>query len=489
MIMLRRVKHAVELLGLLAIVTCVGLAFATVMVAGLNTPLLASEPGTPDEIRRETPTYEEPHRPQFHFTAPKNWINDPHGLIYHDGEYHLFYQYNPVSRNPHWATKGLSAYWGHAVSRDLVHWEHLPVTPIRSGSGSGIVDYGNKAGLGEGDEDVFVAFWAGSLSYSRDRGRTWTHWGGNPFLPKHADPYVFRHEPSKQWVLISFIWPDEPDTFLFYRSSDLRHWTRTSVYDGKLHECPSMFELPVEGEDERKWILHSGNGRYVIGRFDGQRVHEDEQAGAGRLDWGNFYASQCWHGSAPGDDRVIHIAWMQWNGFPSDLPCNQQLTFPCELTLRRLPEGLHICRQPVREIARLYDRVLVARDNVPLKPGDNLLAGVEGELFDIEFVADLREAQRLDLTVRGERIRYDRKAGRLHWGDKSAPLVLASGPLRLRVLVDRLSIEVFADQGQVAISHGFIPNPEDRAIAMEATGGAAYVRTVRVRSLRSAWHE
>jgi len=489
MIRLRRVQHAVERLGLFVLVAWAGLASATAMVAGLTTPLLASEPGTPDEIRREAPTYEEPHRPQFHFTAPRNWINDPHGLIYYDGEYHLFYQYNPVSRNPHWVTKGLSAYWGHAVSRDLVHWEHLPVTPIRSGSGSGIVDYGNKGGLGEGDEDVFVVFWAGSLSYSRDRGRTWTHWDGNPFLPKHADPYVFRHEPTGQWVLISFIWPDKPDTFLFYRSGDLRHWTRTSVYDGKLHECPSMFELPVEGENERKWILHSGNGQYVIGSFDGERVHEDEQADAGRLDWGNFYASQCWHGSPPDDDRVIHIAWMLWNGFPSDLPCNQQLTFPCELTLRRLPEGLRICRQPVREIARLYDRVLVARDHVALEPGDNLLAGVEGELFDIEFVADLREAQTLDLTVRGERIRYDRKAGRLHCGDKSAPLELASGRLRLRVLVDSVSIEVFADQGQVAISHGFIPKPEDRAIAMEANGGAAHVRTIRVRSLRSAWHE
>ena len=433
--------------------------------------------------------YREPHRPQFHFTAPRNWINDPNGLIYYDGEYHLFYQYNPMGRDAHWGTPGLSAYWGHAVSRDLVHWEHLPVTPIRSGSGSAIVDRGNTAGLGEGNEDVLVAFWAGSLSYSRDRGRSWTNWSGNPFLAKHADPYVFWYEPRKQWNLVSFIYPDNPGQFLFYRSSDLRNWQRTSVYSGKLHECPSMFELPVEGEAGHKWVLHSGNGEYVLGGFDGERVQEDEGAGKLRLDWGDFYASQCWQGSPPGDNRVIHIAWLMWYGFPSDLPCNQQLTFPCELTLRRLPEGLRVCRQPVREIARLYDRELVARDHVLLLPGTNLLQGVAGDLLDIEFEADLQEANTLDLTVRGERITYDRKAARLHCGKKSAPLALPSGRLHLRVLVDRLSLEVFADQGQVAITHGFVPKPEDRTLALVVSASAARIQTIHVRSLRSAWHD
>ena len=237
------------------------------------------------------------------------------------------------------------------------------------------------------------------------------------------------------------------------------------------------------------WVLHSGNGEYVLGGFDGERVQEDEGAGKLRLDWGDFYASQCWQGSPPGDNRVIHIAWLMWYGFPSDLPCNQQLTFPCELTLRRLPEGLRVCRQPVREIARLYDRELIARDHVLLLPGTNLLQGVAGDLLDIEFEADLQEANTLDLTVRGERITYDRKAARLHCGKKSAPLALPSGRLHLRVLVDRLSLEVFADQGQVAITHGFVPKPEDRTLALVVSASAARIQTIHVRSLRSAWHD
>jgi len=471
--------------GCFRIVAAAGALLALGWACSLATAADAETAG--GGARNEEPLYNERYRPQFHFTAPKNWINDPNGLVYYAGEYHLFYQYNREGRNPHWATRGLSAWWGHAVSRDLVHWEHLPVTPIRSGSGSGVVDYGNRAGFGDGEEDVLVAFWHGSLSYSRDRGRTWTHWEGNPFLPGHADPYVFRHEPTQHWILISFIWPDKPHEFLFYRSRDLRRWERTSVYDGKLRECPSMFELPVEGEDTRKWVFHSGNGEYVIGDFDGREVIEDQHAGTFRLDWGHFYASQCWHGRPPGDDRTIHIAWMRGAPFPPDMPFNQQLTFPCELTLRRLPEGLRVCRRPVREIARLYDRVVLAKDNLTLHPGENPLEGLAGDLFDIELVAAMGQAESVELTVRGASIRYDRESGRLHCGPKSAPLKAADGRLKLRVLVDRASIEVFADQGQVAISYGFLPDPENRAYGLHVRGGAVNIESLRVTSLRSAW--
>jgi sucrose-6-phosphate hydrolase SacC (GH32 family) len=461
-------------------------------------PLSAGEPLAPSteemaEVRRFAAAkaataktlYDEPYRPQFHFTAPRNWINDPNGLIYYDGEYHLMYQYNRESRDPHWNTKGLSAWWGHAVSRDLMHWEHLPVTSIRDSSGSGVVDRGNTAGFGKGDEDVLVVFHSGNLSYSRDRGRTWTPYEGNPILPKHADPYVFRYAPTKQWILVSFLWPDKPNEFLFYSSSDLRNWTRVSTYDGKLHECPSMFELPVEGEATRKWIFHSGNGEYLIGTFDGERVHEEP--GKFRLDYGDFYASQCWHGRPPGDERTIQIAWMINGSFPADMPFNQQLTFPCELTLRRLPEGLRVCRQPVREIARLYDRVVVARDNTTLRPGENLLETVDADLVDLEIDADLDETSRLVLTLRGERIVYDPAAAKLQCGSKSAPLKLPTRRIRLRVLLDWASIELFADQGQVALTHGFLPKQGNQALVLATEGGGARIHLLRVRSLHSAW--
>jgi sucrose-6-phosphate hydrolase SacC (GH32 family) len=426
--------------------------------------------------------YDEPYRPQFHFTAPRSWINDPNGLIYFDGEYHLMYQCNPGSREPHWDTEGLIAWWGHAVSTDLVHWEHLPLTSIHDGSGSGVVDVGNTAGFGSGDEDVLLAFHGRDVSYSRDRGRTWTAYEGNPVLPGRWDPHVFRHEPTGQWILVSFV--DNPDRCLFYRSDDLRHWNPTSGYDG-LHECPVLFELPVEGEAARKWVLHPASGEYRIGTFNGERFHE-ESCGA-RLDYGDFYAAHLWHGRSPGDGRTIQIAWMNEGAFPAEMPFNQQLTFPYEVTLRRLPEGLRVCRRPVREIAHLVDRVVTACDDVTLRPGENLLQGVEGDLYDLDIDADLEGTGRLVLTLRGERVVYDPAAETLQCGPRSAPLRLPSRRLRLRVLLDRASIEVFADHGQIAIAHCFFPEPGDRALALETQGGNARVRRLRVRSLRSAW--
>ena len=150
-------------------------------------------------------------------------------------------------------------------------------------------------------------------------------------------------------------------------------------------------------------------------------------------------------------------------------------------------EGLRVCRQPAREIARLYDKVAVAHDHLTLNPGDNPLGDLKGDLFDIELVAELGQAKSIELNVRGERIAYDPGTGRLQCGSKSAPLKLADGRLKLRVLVDSASIEVYADKGQVSISHGFLPKPDNRSYALQTQGAPLKLESLRVRSLRSAW--
>src|SRR5438270_2206233 len=213
--------------------------------------------------------YREPWRPQFHFTPAKNWMNDPNGMVYYDGEYHLFYQYNPSGDK--WGHMS----WGHAVSRDLVHWEHLPVAlreenDIMIFSGSAVVDWKNTSDFGKDGKPPLVAIYTGHytkkplqnqhFAYSNDGGRTWTKYAGNPVLDIQAkdfrDPKVLWHEPSQRWVM-AVAWPVERKV-RFYASPDLKDWTHRSDFGPAgsvegIWECPDLFPLAVDGKT--KWVL------------------------------------------------------------------------------------------------------------------------------------------------------------------------------------------------------------------------------------------
>ncbi len=236
----------------------------------------------------------EPFRPAFHFTPERNWINDPNGMVWHDGEYHLFYQYNPFGEK--WGHMS----WGHAVSRDLVSWEHLPVAlPEKDGimifSGSAVVDWKNTSGFGTGSKPPMVAIYTGHrqghqeqrISFSNDRGRTWSQYSGNPVLDfgkaDFRDPKVFWHEAKSRWVMAVSL-PTEKK-ISFYGSADLKKWEHLSNFGpagalSGIWECPDFFELPVENAAGlRKWVLllnmnpgapAGGSGcQYFVGDFDG----------------------------------------------------------------------------------------------------------------------------------------------------------------------------------------------------------------------------
>lgn len=243
--------------------------------------------------RAEQQSYREPFRPQFHFTPERNWMNDPNGMVFHDGKYHLFYQYNP--RGDKWGHMS----WAHAVSRDLVRWEHLPLALPEDGdimafSGSAVVDTKNTAGFGQ---DALVAIYTGHnekakrqdqrLAYSTDGGRTWTQYSGNPVLDigdaDFRDPKVFWHEPAGAWIMAVAMSTEKK--IRFYNSPDLKQWTQTGEFGpagatGGLWECPDLFELPVDG-GEKKWVLivninpggpAGGSGcQYFVGDFDGKK--------------------------------------------------------------------------------------------------------------------------------------------------------------------------------------------------------------------------
>ena len=229
-----------------------------------------------DTIQGAEDLYREKHRPQFHFSSRRGWNNDSNGLVFYQGEYHLYYQHNPYGWN--WG----NMHWGHAVSTDLVHWQELPIAlyPQKFGdwcfSGSAVVDADNTAGFKTGREDVIVAAYTSTgrgecIAYSNDRGRTFTDYPGNPVVKhKGRDPKVIWYTPGRHWVMAVYDERDKSRGIAFYTSPNLKDWQFRSRIDG-FYECPELFELPVDGDrNNKRWIVHAGDGNYVVGRFDGK---------------------------------------------------------------------------------------------------------------------------------------------------------------------------------------------------------------------------
>ncbi|MFC1889713.1 glycoside hydrolase family 32 protein [Thermodesulfobacteriota bacterium] len=487
------------------------------------------------------PAFQESYRPQFHFTPAENWMNDPNGLVFHDGEYHLFYQHDP-HRPFFW-----SIHWGHAVSRDLVHWEHLPVALCPDEtlgvpySGSAVVDRHDTSGLCEnpatGDDLCLVAIFTHhggadgtekqSLAFSRDGGRTLALYGGNPVLPNSGeidfrDPKVFRHEPTERWIMVLAV----HDRVRFYGSSDLVDWAYLSDFapvgvPGGVWECPDLFELPVEGEPGRRaWVLQvdinaglsvgGGAPVYFVGDFDGTGFTPD-RTGARLVDYGaDFYAAQSW--SDVPDGRRIWIAWMNnWRYalFLPTSPWRGAMTVPRELSLAGAGEEVVLLQRPVPEIEALRGDRLLSLQQETIDGASDILTGVSGSALEILVEIEVKEAARVSIGVRiGEEERtvigYDTEAGSLFLdrtrsgrgrfnprfsARHNAPLSLAGGVLDLRVLVDWSSVEVFAGNGSAVITDLVFPDPGSRGLEIHSEGGEAVIRSLEVYALHSIWED
>ncbi|WP_328769530.1 GH32 C-terminal domain-containing protein [Streptomyces sp. NBC_00286] len=274
------------------------------MAAVATVCALSATPLAPQAVAADTPTYTETYRPQFHFTPKKNWMNDPNGLVYYKGEYHLFYQYNPNGNS--WGDMS----WGHAVSKDLVHWEELPLALSHDDeemvfSGSAVVDWNNTTGFGTKKNPPMVAIYtsaykeggkqAQSLAYSTDRGRTWTKYQGNPVIDigsdNFRDPKVQWHAPTKSWLMTVSLSAEHK--VRFYSSKNLKDWELQSEFGpagatGGVWECPDLFPLAVDGDpDNIKWVLvvninpggiaGGSAAQYFIGDFDGKKFTADDK--------------------------------------------------------------------------------------------------------------------------------------------------------------------------------------------------------------------
>ncbi|MGA8185492.1 MAG: glycoside hydrolase family 32 protein [Terriglobia bacterium] len=490
-----------------------------------------------------TRPYHEPFRPQYHFTPLKNWMNDPNGLVYYKGEYHLFFQYNPFGNK--WGHMS----WGHAVSRDMVHWKQLPVAiPEGNGvmifSGSAVVDRHNSSGFcnstSAGDSSCLVAIYAGytgkeqnqNVAYSNDRGRTWTKYSGNPVIDLHRknfrDPKVFWYEPGHKWVMVTVLAAEHK--VRLFGSTDLKHWTMLSDFGpegaaGGAWECPDLFDLPVGNEPgQRRWVLSvnlnpggvaggSGN-QYFVGRFDGWKFTNDNAAGQALwADYGrDFYASTSFSDIPRSDGRRIWMGWLgnwQYAAHVPTSPWRGIQSIPRALTLKRLPQGIRLVQTPVAELTRLRGRHVAVR-NQSVEAANRLLQskGVKGDTLEIEATVDPGRATSFGFEIRKggtqqTTMGYDRHLSELFVdrtrsgdtgfdpnfpGRQTAPLNVARGQtVEWHIFVDRCSVEVFANHGERVMSELIFPSLSSQGIRLFSSGGSAKILKLDVWNLKSAW--
>lgn len=526
-----------------------GLAAAAFCLAGACAPASSGEDGsTREDGAQAEVTYQELYRPQYHFTPAINWMNDPNGMVYYDGEYHLFYQYNPFGDR--WGHMS----WGHAVSPDLVHWEHLPVAiPEADGvmafSGSAVVDWNNTSGFGENGEPPLVAIYTAHqsgnqsqyIAYSTDRGRTFTVYDGNPVLDiglaDFRDPKVFWHEEQERWVMVIAL-PDQYKVS-FYASPDLKEWTHLSDFGpaaavGGIWECPDLFELPVDGDpNNTRWVLivnlnpgsiAGGSGsQYFVGDFDGTHFTAEAPAGGSTAqgmpiedalwaDYGkDFYAAVSWSDVPESDGRRIWLGWMSNWQYANDIPTSpwrSAQSLPRALELRTTPEGIRLVQRPVEELQQLRGEPqhLAARE---ITEGSHSLAaqGISGTALEIVAEFELGSASEVGLKVRtgdgeetlvgvdgaAEQLYLDRtRSGDVSFHDEFsgrhvAPHPVEDGRVRLHLFVDWSSVEVFARDGEVVITDQIFPSPESEGVELYAVGGTARLVSLEAWPIQSVW--
>jgi fructan beta-fructosidase len=496
--------------------------------------------------------YDQPYRPLFHFTSRKNWINDPNGLLYYDGEYHLFFQHNPLGGE--WGNMT----WGHAISSDLVRWEQRPhaITPYGNGyifSGTGVVDHNNSLGVQEGDTRTLVLMFSHAvderahfgildppeetrydqaLAYSTDRGRTFKLWNdGKPVIPNQGreidpkgtqrDPKLFWHEESGKWIAVLWMGESSGGQVRFFSSDDLAHWEVESTIQRRwAHECFELFELPVldaEGNlpasPGTQWVMFDGNLDYEVGHFDGKTFTAGQEVRNHKL--GHWNAAQTFN-NMPDGRRVI-IGWLKESNFwKKKMPFTEQLSFPATMHLRDTGDGYQIYRWPVEEIETLYGRkwelpadssvaevnrelaqIDVEASDITIEftpgPGKDLVWNLRGSTLtyradkkDLHFISKTNQERRPAWdNLTGEE-KKDRKNWRLRYDQYVLPdAVNADGTVRLRILIDRASFEIFLNEGVSVLTHSEIHELDNRRLSIESD--EAIIHRMIVHEVNTSW--
>jgi fructan beta-fructosidase len=449
-------------------------------------------------------------RPRWHFTTHKNWINDPNGLIWAGGRWHLYYQYNP--HGSQWGNMS----WGHASSVDLVTWEEHPLAIAQDDthwifSGSAVLDAANSSGLGSVDNPPLVALYTGAgktpgchqvqcIAYSLDQGNSWTKYAGNPVLDEgmtdFRDPKIMWHGPAQHWVMV--VCKSTQNQIAIYTSPNLIDWTHTSDFGpagaaGHLWECPDLIELPVDAAPGKtRWILkvdycHSDDGRgcsgmVFFGQFDGVHFTPDCDANGvprwQRLDeGGDFYAAMSWHGAPAGDTRRIWIGWMNNHIYSSETPTGDwrgMMSVPRVLGVCQMQGDLWLTQNPVTEYGDVLGPATIWNAE-PLQ--------LEGGCARMEGVLDASGIGRSGFAVcwgdNAElRFELDRDTGMVCL-DRSQSGAMSDHPVFVRpataqriarsaempfaLILDKCSVEIFIDNGVQVFSAQIFP-PEGNPV-------------------------
>lgn len=468
--------------------------------------------------------YDEQYRPMIHFSPEKFWMNDPNGMVYLDGEYHLFYQHN--TQGSKWGPMN----WGHAVSTDLLHWEHLPValSPDKNGdifSGSAVIDKNNTAGFGA---DAMVAIYTSngerqcqSLAYSTDKGRTFTMYQNNPVLKDNEkadfrDPKVFWYAAGDCWIMSLAT----GQTISFYRSADLKEWVKLSEFgegigshDG-VWECPDLF--PLEYNGKQKWVLlvsinpggpNGGSAtQYFTGDFDGKTFTADPSPYPLWVDYGkDNYAGVTWNNVPEADGRRLFIGWMSNWQYAEAVPTmtwRSGATLPRELSLKTHTAGYPVlASQVVEEI-----ETIAGSWSDAAKAGNGYKLVGEGVPYQVELTFDMPsdgtcsfslendegESFQITLDCREGRLLADRtKSGKVDFSPEfakvmSAPLNVAPGNMKVTLFVDYMSVEAFVNDGESLQTNLVFPKHIYNRLVV-AEGSSVQPSAVKVRMLQPVW--
>jgi len=481
--------------------------------------------------------YKEQFRPQFHFSPKEKWMNDPNGLVYHNSIYHLFYQYYP--QDIVWGPM----HWGHAISKDLISWEHKPIAlfPDEHGfifSGSAVVDTHNSSGFGTKENPPLVAiftyhlmkgektgrkdFQTQGIAYSLDNGDTWTKYKDNPVIGNDGikdfrDPKVFWYEETNQWIMVLVA----GDHAKFYSSSDLKSWTHLSDFGktkgahGGVWECPDLFKLKVEGTNEEKWILlisinpgapNGGSGtQYFIGDFDSKTFtagHTDEKW----IDYGTDNYAGVTYNNTPNKERVF-IGWMSnWN-YARDTPTKKwrsAMTLPRKLSLKKENED-YFLKNEVIETFNDFKTVVERKDSISLEKEfsldyDNFN---QSEItYKMNLTHDLKlvlknENEKLvfQMNPTTEQIILNRKNSGLVNFEKSfadkdhvMPYLTLDKEVDVKLILDQSSIEIFIDNGRYVMTEQIFPTKNYKTLSI-VSNGKGILKDFIVSKIKSIWNE
>jgi fructan beta-fructosidase len=481
------------------------------------------------------------YRPAYHFTPDSNWINDANGLLYANGEYHLFYQYNPFGIK--WGHMS----WGHSVSKDLMHWQTLPIAlqeHQNAGtkdssmifSGSAVIDEQNTSGFGTANNPPMVAIYTAfvhggryadgnykvitqnqCLAYSLDKGRTWKYYEKNPVLDiqstEFRDPKVFWYAPQQKWVMV-ISKPDRQEAW-FYESKNLKEWNYMSRWGragntARVWECPDLFELPVKGTNEKKWVLYVSAGhpqesyvgmQYFLGDFDGRKFTPVKNYESPvYLDYGKDYYAAVTYNNMPGD-RKIAVGWLNNWEYGNDIPTGNTwrgiYAVPRELSIIKNASGYQLLQQPASEFDSIKKEIVSLPEQVvdgvflfpgkgdayelqmDIKPGSATAAGVK-------ILKSSNEETIIRYNNTTQELTFDRtKSGNTTFNRKfpsveTAPVQLVNGVVTLRILVDKCVVELFINDGATTLTNLVFPLQKEGGIQFFSEGGKALFSNIKM---------